>query len=146
MPTRGRSNRSGARAGVMACFLAATVAVWITGCVPADPGFADGGACAAPSVPAICPSPAPSFTMELMGQPSINDTIQTYCAVTGCHVPPVAQNMTPFQSYADIYSAAQSDLVGNITNCAMPPQGNPQPPAAELAALLAWVVCGAPDN
>jgi hypothetical protein len=147
--TRGKHFRRGRVVGTLTCFLGATGAFWIAGCVPKDPGFADGGACSAPSIPAICPTPAPSFQMESGGQPSINDTIQAYCAVSACHAPGGQEASVPFQTYAQIFSATQNPMtsfIGQLSNCIMPPKGNPQPPIADLAALMAWVVCGAPDN
>lgn len=149
MPAPATHLRGRMRVGALAIFLAAGSAGWITGCVPKDPGFADGGACSFQNVPTTCPASAPSFSIAVQGSPAVNDVIQTTCTDIGCHVPGGQESNTLLQTYAEISAAVNAtnfSFAGYVVNCTMPPVGNPQLTKLQQSALLAWIACGAPDN
>jgi hypothetical protein len=63
-----------------------------------------------------------------------------------CHGPGgIEQFAHDFTSYANIHSQ-RLEILTQVAGCTMPPPGNPPPTTAERAALLAWLVCSAPNN
>jgi uncharacterized membrane protein len=49
------------------------------------------------------------------------------------------------QTWAQVFPQAQS-ILSQVHACRMPPAGEPPLLASERQLILAWVVCGAPDN
>src|SRR5262249_53725658 len=63
-----------------------------------------------------------------------------------CHGPGgTAQLGHDYTTYQNIYDQRREILL-QVFGCRMPPAGNLPPTAEERAALLAWLVCGAPNN
>jgi uncharacterized membrane protein len=62
-----------------------------------------------------------------------------------CHAPGGQEASIPFTTYEQIF-ARRSAILNQVYACKMPPEGAPAPSADERAQLLAWLVCGAPDN
>ena len=91
------------------------------------------GPCA--SIPAACPVPAPSYAKDIA--PILDAKCNT------CHAAPDA-GIWPLTNYQDV-SDWQTLILSDVEYCAMPPAGAAQLSAIEQSALLAWVVCGAPE-
>ena len=88
--------------------------------------------------PMACPAPAPSYATD------IAPLIEEYCT-TQCHSAGGSASDQPLSTYSDLKSRALN-VETQIYQCRMP-----QPPAApptleERVTLLAWFVCGAPNN
>lgn len=104
-----------------------------------------GGGCGdddAPScpndLPAACPSPPPSFADE------VGAIIVSKCGP--CHFEDgVAYPRHDFTTYDDVYRR-RSAMLNQVYACTMPPPEDGALSARERQALLAWFVCGAPDN
>jgi len=88
-------------------------------------------------LPSACPSTAPSYKAE------VANVIATRCA--SCHSAGGKDSVRTFADYASIY-ASRGPILDQLYACNMPPHGTASPTAAERAALLTWLVCGAPDN
>jgi hypothetical protein len=88
--------------------------------------------------PASCPSPAPSYASQ------VGPLIDQYCAV-GCHTAGGTASDRPLDSYATVF-ARRSGVLDQTYQCAMPPIGSPVPSEPDRAAILGWLVCGAPNN
>jgi uncharacterized membrane protein len=98
----------------------------------------DGGAGSCPNdQPDSCPSPAPSFSAQ------VGAIVHERCAV--CHAPGGQEANRPFQTHAQIFSQRVA-ILAQVASCRMPPPGAAAPTAEERQALLAWLVCGAPNN
>jgi uncharacterized membrane protein len=105
-----------------------------------------GGDAAAPvaaacpnDTPAACPASAPSFARD------VAPLLQDRCGTTACHAPTGAEPNRPVQTWGEVAPQAE-DILSQIHTCRMPPAGQPTLLAAERQLVLAWVVCGAPDN
>lgn len=96
----------------------------------------DGGSCGA-STPASCPSTTPSYATD------VAPLMAKYC--TSCHIAGGQESDKPLDSHAAL-SGQSGDVQGQIAGCDMPPSGSTQPTDAERNTILAWIVCGAPDN
>jgi uncharacterized membrane protein len=79
----------------------------------------------------------PSFASE------IGPLISSRCAV--CHTPGGQSADRLLTSYAQIF-ALRSSVLNQVYACKMPKAGAAPLSASERAALLAWLVCGAPMN
>jgi len=88
-------------------------------------------------VPATCPVPPPTFGA------SVSPIFNAVC--TNCHAPGQAASDQPLTSYAEI-SQRKDAIVLQIDSCRMPPAPTPPLTSDERAAILGWIVCGAPDN
>ena len=88
-------------------------------------------------LPASCPSPAPGFAVDAF------PAIQSRC--TGCHSPTGIEANRAYTSYQQIFSQ-RAAILHQLYACRMPPATAPQPTAEERQALLAWLVCGAPND
>jgi hypothetical protein len=88
--------------------------------------------------PATCPSPTPSYANQ------VGPLIDQYCAV-GCHTAGGTAPDRPLDSYQTVF-ARRSAVLDQTNQCAMPPPGSPAPPEPDRAAILGWLVCGAPNN
>ncbi len=98
-------------------------------------GGGDKDECTAP--PAACPTPVPSYSA------TVASVIQSHCAV--CHTAGGAASNYPLTNYDQIQSLGL-EMQGQLAACAMPPAGATQLTSADRAALLAWLVCGTPQN
>jgi hypothetical protein len=123
----------------------ATAALCLTGgAIAIGLGACGGGSPPAPvcpnDVPDTCPSPAPSFAVD------VAPIIQNRCAA--CHVPGGMEPGIPFQTYAQIVSEVKPDdtMLFEINDCIMPPIDYPQLLLSEREILLTWLICGAADN
>lgn len=97
-----------------------------------------GGDASCPNdLPAACPTPAPGW------QATVEPIVGERCQV--CHQPGGLSAGFPMTTYQQVYSL-RSPMLNQLYACRMPPAGATPPTAAERAALLAWLVCGAPDN
>lgn len=89
--------------------------------------------------PAACPSPAPSWAMQ------VQPYVEQLCALGGqCHGAG-GQSVLDFTTYAGVkknFVTMESDLL----SCKMPPPGALAPTLEERTTLLGWFLCGAPDN
>lgn len=101
-------------------------------------GEGDGASSACPNdLPASCPSPAPGYAAE------IAPIVKARCLL--CHDAGGVASDRPLSPYAALY-ARRSAVLNQVHGCTMPPSGATAPTEAERAALLGWLVCGAPDN
>ena len=88
-------------------------------------------------LPAACPSNAPSYQLDVA--PIIADR----CFL--CHSPEGTASERNFVGYSAIY-ASRGAILDQVYACNMPPSGAVALSITERAKLLAWLVCGAPDN
>jgi hypothetical protein len=117
----------------------------IAGCgggAGADPVTDGGEAEGAPAMctvmlPASCPDPAPSFAAD------VAPIIANHCRK--CHRPGGVEQNQPLTTYQQIFSR-RGTVLNQIYRCKMPPAGEPPVPDTEVAVLLDWLICGAPDN
>jgi hypothetical protein len=96
-----------------------------------------GASCPAP--PASCPSPEPSWSTDV--QPIVNRS----CAP--CHFPGGRYaSKFNFSTYAGV-SGPRGSVLDALSKCLMPlPGGNVPLAPADREKMLAWLVCGAPQN
>jgi hypothetical protein len=87
--------------------------------------------------PASCPAPAPSYARD------VAPLIASHCV--GCHGPGGIEQMMALGSYGGLV-ARRGTLLSQIYSCQMPPADAGALPAAEGDIILAWLVCGAPNN
>jgi len=112
----------------------------LAGCGAGYPDPVDAGG--APStcprdLPQSCPEDAPGY------DGGIAELVRANCLI--CHAPGGISQDIPLGSYAQLH-ARRRDVLGQVYNCLMPQA--PQPPLSseDRKALLAWLVCGAPDD
>jgi hypothetical protein len=116
---------------LLAC---AALAATALGCGSPD------GASSCPSVPQVCPSPAPTFSGQ--AQRIIRSTCQP------CHEAGGQEAVRPMQTYAQIRALAP-DILSQIEQCRMPivADGGAAPFAGDdKETLIAWLVCGAMND
>ncbi len=96
----------------------------------------DGGACPN-DLPADCPSPAPTYTDDVAA------IIEARC--WECHGPGGAEQARhDFSTYDSVY-AQRGSMLTQVYSCRMPPAEAAPLASDERAALLSWLVCGAPE-
>jgi hypothetical protein len=100
-------------------------------------GEPDGTSTCPNDLPASCPVGVPSYAADIA--PVIHDR----CAP--CHSPGGSAGDRPLTSYAEVY-ARRGPVLNQTHACRMPPSGATAPTPDERAALLGWLVCGAPNN
>jgi hypothetical protein len=109
---------------------------------PPDSGGAGGG-----SSDDDCPSDLPRSDVCATGTPSYEleaaPIILERCAT--CHYAGNNRSSYVFAERDDV-SFARQTVLSRIYSCVMPPDGAPPLRAEERRVLLAWLVCGAPDN
>lgn len=88
-------------------------------------------------LPPSCPSPTPSY------QSTVAPIINLRCVT--CHSPGGQEASRPFLTYSQVYSE-RSAMLNQVYACNMPPSSAAKPTEEERQALLAWLVCGAPQN
>jgi hypothetical protein len=97
-----------------------------------------GGATCPNDQPQSCPGPAPSYATD------ISLIVDGTCSQ--CHVAGGSAANKPLGTYAEVYQRRLSVLT-QLTACLMPPPSSGiSLTAQERADLLAWLVCGAPNN
>jgi mono/diheme cytochrome c family protein len=102
-------------------------------------GAACGGSSCPNDEPAACPSPAPSFSGQVQA------IFQTKCGT--CHGPGGVKATRPLLTYAQISAGGtRLSVQSRNVNCEMPQAGAPPLTPDERRALLAWLVCGGPNN
>jgi uncharacterized membrane protein len=89
-------------------------------------------------LPQACPTPPPSYQGKVLG--IISAKCQTCHGVGG-----IEQSYRDLSTYDDI-QASTSSMLDQVYQCQMPPPDAGQLSSDERAALLAWLVCGAPNN
>ena len=106
---------------------------------PPDMAGAGGGDACPRGLPesAVCATDAPSYALD------VGPIVEQRCAT--CHYPGNTQSRYVFTEHDDLYSERQTVLT-RIYACVMPPAGAPSLSPVERQTLLAWLVCGAPDN
>jgi hypothetical protein len=121
--------------GWLVCVILLTV-----GCTSGSGGDGSGGADAGTcpnDLPASCPPGAPGYKARGAG------ILGTYC--NGCHAPGGVDASRPLVTYAEVY-AQRSAVLDQVYACRMPPDGGPMMSSQDRDDLLAWLVCGAPDD
>jgi hypothetical protein len=87
--------------------------------------------------PMSCPTPSPSYAAD------VAPLIETYCSP--CHNPQGSAFNIQLSTYTALYDL-RSEALDQIYDCNMPMLPALQPTTADRVTLLAWFVCGAPDN
>lgn len=90
-----------------------------------------------PDVPDACPMPKPGYVADVV------PILETKC--NGCHDGHDG-GPWPLTNHADVehWTAA---ILSTLKGCTMPPPTSPMPlTEAERSTLIAWLVCGAPNN
>jgi hypothetical protein len=94
-----------------------------------------------------CPNDLPRSDSCATGTPSYRldaePIILERCAT--CHYEGNNRSRYVFSEREDVSGARQTVLT-RIYSCVMPPEGAPPLTPEERRVLLAWLVCGAPDN
>jgi hypothetical protein len=119
---------------------AATRALVVALIVAAGCGGSSGGgdSCPTNDLPQSCPASVPSYANDIA--PILN----ARCAP--CHYPGGIEDAAhDYSTYAHVH-AQRGPMLDQIYACSMPPSGSPAPTPDERAKLLAWFVCGAPNN
>jgi len=90
-----------------------------------------------PNLSTTCPDPKLSYASDV--RPIIN------ARCTTCHSPGGQEPSRDFTTYGGVFQQRQAVLT-QAYSCRMPPAGNAQPTTQERQTLVAWLVCGAPNN
>jgi hypothetical protein len=115
--------------GVTAC-----LALWLAACSPkpekppCNTELPDGSACG---------TATPSYASD------VAPVLGSYCVP--CHKPSGIEPNHLLDSYAHVFGERRG-VLSQLFNCAMPPSDEPAPSAAQIQAVLDWLVCGAPNN
>jgi hypothetical protein len=89
-------------------------------------------------LPPACPAPAPSY------QAQVAPLLEARCV--GCHGAGQVASNRLLDSYGSVFPQ-RAAVLRQTYACQMPPADAGAPlTLAERAALLGWLVCGAPDN
>ena len=103
-------------------------------------------ACAAR--PSSCPDDLPA-SCPTSGAPSYQATVAAIIAdkCDTCHAPGGLDSSLPLTTYNEVFTNRRT-VLDQVYNCLMPNTGagGVALTADERAALLAWLVCGSPDN
>jgi hypothetical protein len=99
-------------------------------------GGGSGGGCP-DDLLASCPADAPGYAATIA--PILSD----HC--TSCHGPGGTASNELLGSYAEVH-ATRGSVLDQVYACRMPPAGSTPLTLTQREALLAWLVCGAPDN
>jgi hypothetical protein len=95
------------------------------------------------------PAEAPCDTTDVTYSGTIAPLMQTRCALPDCHVSG-GDGTGDFTTYEGVLSqVSDGDLVASVqqTSGSIPmPPDSPPIPACEIAAIIAWVNSGAPEN
>jgi hypothetical protein len=96
-----------------------------------------GSASCPEDLPAACPSPPPSYAKD------VAPVFQASC--TPCHAAGGQQQSRLLTDYAHVFPQ-RSAVLNQVHACKMPPSNGPPLTAEGRKLLLAWLVCGAPNN
>lgn len=142
--------RAPVQAGRLQARRAAQLLLALLGCAAAagcadgaDESTGDGGGAATGSCPsdlpsdARCPEAAPSYGGVVAG------ILEQRCQ--GCHYPQNPFSSVVLSDYQRVFAARRTSL-SLVYGCDMPPAGALPLSAEERRVLLAWFVCGAPQN
>jgi len=92
------------------------------------------GPSSCPTSSASCPTPAPRYETD------VGPLIARYCS--RCHSPDGGNPNVLLQGYDDVTSKSQmGHVLFQLSSCRMPPEGEPQPTAAERDLILSWFAC-----
>jgi uncharacterized membrane protein len=97
----------------------------------------DGGGSCPNDQPASCPATVPSYAAD------IAPAVDGVCGQ--CHAAGGVSANKPLDTYANLFQRRGS-VLGQLVGCLMPPKAATQLTPQERADLLAWLVCGAPNN
>ena len=87
-----------------------------------------------PTSSASCPNPPPGYDSD------VGPLIARYCS--RCHSPDGGDPSLLLQGYDDVTSKSQrGNVLFQLSSCRMPPEGEPQPTAAERDLILSWFAC-----
>lgn len=102
-------------------------------------------ACGSSSSGNTCPSDVPSTcsTTPPSWQGEVQAVVQRRCA--SCHSSRGAASSHPFSTWAEA-NDHQALMLDQLATCRMPPAGASALTSTERAALVGWLVCGAPNN
>ncbi len=90
-------------------------------------------------LPTSCPGTVPSYATD------VAPIVSSVCAAM-CHAPGGIAANRPMVDYASLF-ALKDAVLNQVSVCNMPPaDANPALGEADRATLLAWIVCGAPNN
>ena len=119
---------------VAACVASATLAACMG---DASSSSSSSGNTCPDDLPAACPASPPSYAKDVV------PVIQQSC--TPCHAPGGREASRLLTDYAGAF-ANRGPALNQIHACRMPPQDAPPLSAEGRKTLLAWLVCGAPNN
>ena len=90
-------------------------------------------------LPKSCPGAPPRYTTQVAA-------IVTNACATKCHAPGGIASNRPLVDYAGLFALKEA-VLNQVSVCNMPPaDADPALGEADRAALLAWIVCGAPND
>jgi hypothetical protein len=89
------------------------------------------------AIPTTCPPQQPSYARD------IAPILAAKCNT--CHSEEVDSGPWPLTEYSYV-SDWQTNILADVQYCTMPPAGATPLTSTEQDAILAWIVCNAPDN
>lgn len=103
------------------------------------------GGCDTAAAPAACPNDLPATCPS--GVPSYADTVAAIIErrCLGCHAPGTRAADHDLTTHANVFRQ-RTQVLTRVYACIMPPEDGTPLTDGERAALLAWLVCDAPDN
>jgi hypothetical protein len=131
----GEGGRTRGRRSV--CLLVLGIASCGGGSQPDPPDTSNGGCPSDLPSRDACGPDIPSYRLE------VEPIVEQRCG--GCHFPGNTQSGNVLTNHADVFRQRQT-VLSRIYSCVMPPDEAPALTSSERQALLAWFVCGAPDN
>jgi hypothetical protein len=125
------------RAAALSLLAFAMIAHAVAACSGETSSAADAGGCPQ-DLPKSCPTTPPSYAADVQA------IFDRRCG--GCHADGgFAVESHDLSNYAEVHRQ-RSAVLNQVYGCKMPPSKSAQPSPDERAKLLAWLVCGAPDN
>jgi hypothetical protein len=118
-------------------FVAIVSAVVAGACSSSSPGAGDAAPSCPNDLPPSCPTPTPSYSGDIAG------IMDAHC--TTCHGPGGDAADKPLLVYDDVFRQ-RSAVLDQVYHCLMPPPDQRPMTPQQRANLLAWLVCGSPNN
>ncbi|GAC1358324.1 MAG: hypothetical protein NVSMB47_11270 [Polyangiales bacterium] len=119
-------------------FGGALVALSLLACSHASPAPpVDAGSGCPNDLPTACPTPPPSYKDDVAG------ILDAHC--NGCHGPGGNAADKPLLTYADAFRL-RGPVLNQVYGCVMPPATERPLTPEQRQKLLAWLVCGAPND